>query len=442
MGRLPPSHIDDPAAVGRRIREAREQAGLSLRAISFPGCSPSFLSRVESGDRVPGQPVIAELARRLGVDPDTLTGIPAGRAIPAWRLSAMDMAARLSDAGAQVEAQTVLADARELGDQHATGRALETLGHLTLAERRDDAAAELFEQARSEDPTITARERPALFQALGRAYAGAGDLGHAIAILASAFDEARSEPEDVPLMVRFGSYLANAYTDNGHFGEAERVLGELLRHEHEMTDLLSLVRMDFALARTYAEEGRNALAERYSRRLLARLEQTEEQETLGRAHLLLAEILLDRQEATTAERHLDEAHRLMGPTVAPPELALITVERARQALLQPDLDQAEALARQAISETDATEPSIAGSAYTVLARVALERSELDEARLLCNSAIELIQDTIATHHTKAAYQLLSRIEEQAGDLQAALEAARTAAGLATAAEPERGLPSG
>jgi tetratricopeptide (TPR) repeat protein len=193
--------------------------------------------------------------------------------------------------------------------------------------------------------------------------------------------------------------------------------------------------MDFALARTYAEEGRNALAERYSRRLLARLEQTEERETLGRAHLLLAEILLDRQEATTAERHLDEAQRLMGPTVAPPELALITVERARQALLQPDLDQAEALARQAIGETDATEPSIAGSAYTVLARVALERSQLDDARLLCNSAIDLIRDTIATHHTKAAYQLLSQIEEQAGDLQAALEAARIAAGLATTVDP-------
>jgi tetratricopeptide (TPR) repeat protein len=435
MGRLPPSHIDDAAAVGRRIREAREQAGMSLRAISFPGCSPSFLSRVEGGDRVPGQPVIAELARRLGVDPDRLTGIPAGRAIPAWRLSAMEMAARLADAGAEAEAQTVLADARELDDTHAIGRALETLGHLALAERRDDAAAELFEQALSEDATITPRDRPALFQALGRAYAGAGDLGHAIAVLASAFDEARSEPADVPLMVRFGSYLANAYTDNGHFGEAERVLGDLLRHEHQMTDLLSLVRMDFALARTYAEEGRNALAERYSRRLLARLEQTEERETLGRAHLLLAEILLDRQEATTAERHLDEAQRLMGPTVAPPELALITVERARQALLQPDLDQAEALARQAIGETDATEPSIAGSAYTVLARVALERSQLDDARLLCNSAIDLIRDTIATHHTKAAYQLLSQIEEQAGDLQAALEAARIAAGLATTVDP-------
>jgi tetratricopeptide (TPR) repeat protein len=214
---------------------------------------------VESGERVPSQPVIDELARRLGVDSDQLTGVPAGRAIPAWRLS---------DETAAGQAEEVLSEARALGDQHAVGRALETLGHIALGERRDDAAASLLEGAREQDELINPRERPALFQALGRAYAGAGDVGHAIAVLQAAFDDARTEPPDVPLMVRFGSYLANAYTDNGHFGEAERVLGELLRYEQQMTDRLSLVRMDFALARTYAEEGRTALAERYSRRLL------------------------------------------------------------------------------------------------------------------------------------------------------------------------------
>jgi tetratricopeptide (TPR) repeat protein len=421
--------------VGRRIHEARMRAGLSLRAIAFPGCTPSFLSRVESGERVPGPQVIAELARRLGVDSDLLTGIPAGRAIPAWRLSAMDMAARLADDSAEQQAKDVLADARDLGDRTAIGRALETLGHLAMADRRDEAAAALFEQARDEDPSVTPRERPALFQALGRAYAGAGDLGHSIAILEEAFAEASAEPADVPLMVRFGTYLANAYTDNGRFGPAERVLGDLLRHEREMSDLLSLVRMDFALARTYAEEGRSALAERYSRRLLARLDQTEERETLGRAHLLLAEILLDREDASTAERHLEEAQRLMGPTVAPPELALISVERARHALLDGQHDQAEQLARAAIAETEATEPSIAGSAYLILARVAFGRDDLDEARMLCRSSIDLVEGTIATRHASDAYRLLSEVEETAGDLPAALEAARAAADRAVNAEP-------
>ena len=168
MGRLPPTHIDDPAAVGRRVREAREAAGLSLRSISFPGCSPSFLSRVESGDRVPGAAVIVELARRLGVDPDQLTGLPAGRAIPEWRLSAMEMAARLRDDSAAKQANAVLSEARELDHRHAIGRALETLGHLALAERRDDQAAGLLEEARSEDPAIT----PANARRCSRRWAG------------------------------------------------------------------------------------------------------------------------------------------------------------------------------------------------------------------------------------------------------------------------------
>ena len=434
MGRLPPTHIDDAQAVGHRIKLAREAAGLTLRDLSFPGCSAPFLSRVESGHRVPGPAVLSELARRLGVEVESLTGIPVGGAIPTWRLSAMDLAARLSDDTADAQARSVLSEARELGDRRAVGRALETLGHLAMAERRDTAAATLFEEARQEDPTISPRERPSLFQALGRAYAGAGDLGHAIATLEGAFDDARGEPTDVPLMVRFGTYLANAYTDAGHFGQAERVLGELLRHESDMTDLLTLVRMDFALARTYAEEGKTALAEGYSRRLLGRLEQTEELETLGRAHLLLAEILLDRNDAPSAERHLEEAQRLMGPTVAPPELALITVEQARQALHLGLVDQAEQLARQALTETEATEPSVAGTAYAVLAEIALHNGDLDEARLLCQSAIEHIANNIAPHHAAATYNLLSRIEEQSGDLAAALDAARSAANIQVLAD--------
>jgi tetratricopeptide (TPR) repeat protein len=432
MGRLPPTHVDDPAAVGRRIREAREAKGLSLREIAFPGCSPSFLSRVESGARVPGRPVLAELAQRLDVSVDALAGVPQDGRIPGWKVSHVELEVRLGSEGAEVAVDNLLAEARVLGDTHAVSRALEALGHIAVADRRDQEAIAFFEEAREADLSVSARTRPALFQALGRAYAGAGDMGRAISVLQGAFDDALTEPIDVPLLVRLGSYLANAYTDQGHFAQAEQTLATLLRHEKQMTDVLSLVRMDFALARTYAEEGRSALAERYSRRVLGRLERSEEQETLGRAHLLLAEILLDRRETGDAEAHLEVAAELMGPTVAPPEMALITVERGRAAVQRGEIAEADRLAREALSETEATEPGIAGTAYTLLARAAFERGEYDEARRHCAEAIEQIPGRSAPHHVKEVYELLSEIEEAAGDMPAALEAARRAAGLAAA----------
>jgi tetratricopeptide (TPR) repeat protein len=434
MGRLPPTHVDDPAAVGRRIREAREAKGVSLREIAFPGCSPSFLSRVESGARVPGRPVLAALAERLDVSVDALAGVPQDGRVPGWKISQVELEVRLGSDDARRAVEDLLVEARALRDANATARALEALGHLALADRRDDEAIGFFEEARETDPTISARSRPALFQALGRAYAGSGDVGRAISVLQGAFDDARAEPIDVPLLVRLGSYLANAYTDQGHFAQAEQTLAALLRHEKQMTDVLSLVRMEFALARTYAEEGRSALAERYSRRVLGRLEQSEEQETLGRAHLLLAEILLDRRETADAEEHLDVAADLMSATVAPPEMALITVERGRAAVQRGEIAEADRLAREALSETEATEPGIAGTAYALLARAAFERGEYDAARQHTGDAIEQIPGRSAPHHVKEVYELLSQIEEAAGDMPAALEAARRAAGLAA---PER-----
>jgi transcriptional regulator with XRE-family HTH domain len=62
------SHVDDPAAVGRRLRDARIEAGLSQRQLSFPGCSAAYISRLEAGDRVPSLQLLRKLAQKLSAD--------------------------------------------------------------------------------------------------------------------------------------------------------------------------------------------------------------------------------------------------------------------------------------------------------------------------------------------------------------------------------------
>jgi transcriptional regulator with XRE-family HTH domain len=70
------SHVDDPAAVGRRLKEARLQAGLSQRQLSFPGCSAAYISRLEAGDRVPSLQLLRKIAAKLGADEQYLaTGV-------------------------------------------------------------------------------------------------------------------------------------------------------------------------------------------------------------------------------------------------------------------------------------------------------------------------------------------------------------------------------
>jgi transcriptional regulator with XRE-family HTH domain len=71
------SHVDDPAAVGRRLKEARLAAGLSQRQLSFPGCSAAYISRLEAGDRVPSLQLLRKIAAKLDADEQFLaTGVP------------------------------------------------------------------------------------------------------------------------------------------------------------------------------------------------------------------------------------------------------------------------------------------------------------------------------------------------------------------------------
>ncbi|MFJ3728245.1 helix-turn-helix domain-containing protein [Streptomyces sp. NPDC090045] len=63
------------AAMGPRLRAAREQHGASLAGISCAtGISPSTLSRMETGRRKPTLEVVLQLAKEYGVSLDELAG--------------------------------------------------------------------------------------------------------------------------------------------------------------------------------------------------------------------------------------------------------------------------------------------------------------------------------------------------------------------------------
>jgi transcriptional regulator with XRE-family HTH domain/predicted negative regulator of RcsB-dependent stress response len=430
MGRARPTHVPDPKALGTRLRALREARGLSLRQIAFPGCSPSYLSRVESGDRVASLTILAELARRLGTTIEELLGRSIDGRISDGDLAAAEVAARMGAPKADEDIESLLSGARSLGDTRAESRLLEFQGLLAL-DRRDEArAVELLEQARSTGPAASARERPALFRALGRAYTATGDLIQAASVLQTAFDQVCEAPPDAALMVQFGSYLADAYTDRGRFSDAETVLGRVLRHDRDV-DSADLVQLDWSLARTYAEQGESRVAEMYAHRVLARMERGEELRARGHAHLLIAGVLLDQGQLDEAAPHLEQAERLFADE-APAELALLAYERGRAALAAGDTAAAGAHAAAMRDRTAESEPGAAGMANALLSEIALAEGRLDDARELCEEGIRQMTDRAAPPHVARAYDTLSRIEEEAGNLEAALEALRNRPAVPTA----------
>jgi tetratricopeptide (TPR) repeat protein len=422
VGRPAPTHVDDPASLGRRLRAVRAERGLSMKALAFPGCSAAYICRIEAGERVPSPRILAELARRLGVTTAELAGRAGPGAISPGRIALAEMAVRMRAPDAAETLRSLIDEARACGDTHAESRAVEGMGQLAIDERDDERAVELLEQARTLEPAATARLRPGLYESLGRAYAGMGDLSRAISVLRAALEETSRPPVDARGVVRFGVYLASAYTDQGRFADAEVVLADVLDIEASITDPVARTRVLWALARTYAEQGRLRLAERYMGEVVAWLEVAEHSLLLGRAHAVLGGIMADQRRPAEADAHLERAGELMRDAGATPELATLSADRGRAALLAGDVEAARAAARRALAETEATEPGVAGSATLVLARAALAEGELDEARFLCQSAIELLEHTAAPHYVAEANQVLALVEQRAGNLEAALDA--------------------
>jgi tetratricopeptide (TPR) repeat protein len=393
-----------------------------MKQLAFPGCSPAYICRIEAGERVPSPRILAELARRLGVTTAELAGRASGGTILPARIGLAEMAVRMGAPDAAEMLEGLADEARACGDMHALSRAIEGLGQLAIEKREDDRAVTLLEEARALEPAANARLRPGLYESLGRAYAGIGDLSRAISVLRSALEEARRPPVDARDVIRFGVYLASAYTDQGRFADAEAVLADVLEVEESLADPIARMRLAWALARTYAEQGRLRLAERYMTEVVGQLEATEHTVLLGRAHAVLGGILVDQRRPSEADAHLERAGELMRDAGAAPELATLSADRGRAALIAGDVEGAREAARQALTETAATEPGIAGAATLVLARAALHDGELEEARFLCHRAIELLEHTTAPHYVAEANQVLALVEQRSGNLEAALEA--------------------
>ncbi len=54
------------SAVGQRIKRPREERGVSQRDLAEPGVSYAYLSRVEAGQRTPGEKALRKLGGKLG----------------------------------------------------------------------------------------------------------------------------------------------------------------------------------------------------------------------------------------------------------------------------------------------------------------------------------------------------------------------------------------
>ena len=189
------SHVDDAAAVGRRLKAARLAAGLSQRQLSFPGCSAAYISRLEAGDRVPSLQLLRKLALKLDADEEYLaTGIERIEQTPPELVEA-EVAHRLGDDElAKRRYEQVLEATSAPAARARAAQALAQLRGETIAEKSDEARP----SGGLDDPTERARilwEHARTLSREGDASGAARYARDALALLEYADDRIRALPD-------------------------------------------------------------------------------------------------------------------------------------------------------------------------------------------------------------------------------------------------------
>jgi tetratricopeptide (TPR) repeat protein len=413
MPRTAGQHVDNPAAVGTRLRLARERLGLSQRELSFDGCSYAYISRIESGQRIPSMQLLQQFGRRLGVSARYLaTGADAPDTVDL--LDEADLARRLGDeARADKLYREISEDAKSAPARRA--RANVGLGELAFQSGKFDAAALLFERALASgaiDPAGAA----ASADRLGRIYALRGEFEKSIAIYEQALTQAETSGDKSDLM-RFATLLANAVLDAGNLGRAQELLGRALTIAEQVQNPLDRARLWWTQSRLHDSQGQPDLAARYARLALAVLEEEDQTAAAGVAHLLLAYIENERGDADAALESLDRAERTIGGGSDRFHQALLQIERARALLLKGEQEQAASLAMGALPHVLQASAIDSGRAQALLGDVFRELGDRERAQELYELALETLP-SVDSNLVRVYGGLAALLEEDGRELEA------------------------
>lgn len=413
-------HVDDPIAVGRRLRDARRAAGLNQRELAAGACSAGYVSRVELGDRIPSLQLLRVLGKRLGVSADWLAtgadGAGAGDVVEAVLVDAQ-IALRLDDTETARRLFELALQEEVRGP--AAVEALAGLGQIALREGRHDEAIDLLTRA-VEESGKDAVELPSVAEGLARAYAAGGELGPAIGLLERCVS-ANEQSGDVLGYIRFAALLGYALTDTGDYGAAERVVGRALARGHDVVDPYARARLYWSQSRLLGQQGQVAQAERYARQALETLRATEDSYAVALALESLAHIYIELGRPSDALELLDEEQPLIASAGSPSEIVHYRMNRARALAALGEHEEAASLAMEVAGSLDSTRPVERTRAYLVIGDLFREVGDVARAQELYELAIESAENQPPSKYLVAAYRALAELLKARGRRDAALE---------------------
>jgi tetratricopeptide (TPR) repeat protein len=423
-------YYDDPSRVGRRLRAAREAAGLTQRDLATTGCTAAYVSRIEKGERIPSLQLMRHFSAKLGISEEFLAhGVKKSTRPQLSSVSEARVALRLGELQtAEGLAQSALSIAQSDAERALASVAL---AEIRLASGDYRNSIELLERARRIDPAIEERDEQA-GETLGRAYARAFEYESAVAVFLR--NRARAQGAgDILNEVRFGSLLAHAYTDAGNFSAAEEAIAGAIQASEAVDDPLARARTLWAQSRVHALQKDSDTAALYAERALEVLQVSDHDYYAALAHQLLAHIELDRGNGDRAIELLRKADPLIQASGRPFEQASFKVELSRALLATGRREEAASSAMEASGALRDASPVDAGRCYLLVGDVFAEMGDESRAAELYELAAEQLKAT-PNRYLVEAYSKLAAVFESRGDQAGALAALKEAMAVQKTAE--------
>jgi tetratricopeptide (TPR) repeat protein len=429
-------------SIGVRLRRLRIERGLSQRALSSPGVSYAYISRIEGGMRQPSVKALRMLARKLGVSPEYLESGSDLRDSDRreLELTEAELLLRLGNDQEAVEKAltSILAGADSAGDLHSVNRARLGLGMAAARVERDAEAVAHFESALESEP-LAAAARPDVYLTLGQSYANLGRPEQAVELFDRCLAEVTEQtPDDLATQVRYATHLSYALTDAGLFDRAQELLAELAaRTEHDV-DPYTRVRLYWSLGRLTTRDGHALTGLGYFRRAVALLEATEDTLHLARAHVSCAWALTKSGSAAKAGRHLELAETLFGEQIDKADLGWLRTEQAKQAVELGHGSDAVGYAREALAALGSSDPAEQGDAWLAMAQGHQLAGDLETADVAYQCALDLLIGRRPAADCAHAYRLRAQLLQATGRESDAAEALELAAAI-IAHDPQQAL---
>ena len=417
---------DDPGApspLGRRIRQARQELGLSLAAVAGSDFSRAFLNQVELGRAQPSTQNLRIIARRLQRPIDYFLEEPGDSAAALELALAEAEMSLLHGEGPRAESLVTRILMRTIPIELRT-RAQLTLAVALMKQGRAQDARPVLEEA------IVAAQRANWHQLLVELYDRLGSVHYLLRRPHAAgqwFDQALERYEssgvaDPVLKARVLGHRANLHYVAGQPIEAIAAYESAIAAAAQILDMPALAGIYEGLALSFQQTGQYARALSYAQKGLRIFETLRDVRMTGQLRLNMGDMLLQQGRVAEAERLFsDGAEHLkrIGDRELVPHLVAGMAESALEA---SQVERASELIEEAIDlATRSSDPLATVAVHRVAGRVAHVGGRRDSAHRHFERALEVAL-TIDNPDLRArvTYDFARVLEAEGDSAQAAL----------------------